>query len=118
MYMNSTTHCSKMELSGYTNDRFSTTERSFQHNEQLFEDNERNDSLTERTIDLKQQTKQSIQHNEQLFQTNERNDGFNTMNDRFKTTNRTIIYTKEWNGTIILTQQNRTIVSAQWEGMK
>ena len=83
--MSVTTHCTKKELSAYTNDRFSTTERSFQPKEQSFQDNERSNRLAEWTI----------------VQDKERNDHFYTMNDPFKTTNGTIVYTKEWKGTIV-----------------
>ena len=125
-YMNSTTHCSKMELSGYTNDCFSTTERSFQHRmivsrqqtERLcnrmsdrfktmnrriastkwttVSSNEWNDRLTQWTIVSKQRTERSF------TQRNGAERLFNTTerNDRFNTT--------KWNGTIVLTQRNGT----------
>ena len=93
-YINRTTHCSKMELSAYTKDCFSTTERSFQHNERLFLDNKRYNGLTERTIVSRQGKERSLQQNERTFQDN-------GWKDRFKTTNRAIVYTKEWSGTIV-----------------
>ena len=77
----------------------------------MFQDNERNDRFNTMNNSFPSDMfVLPLQRNKRSFQWKE---CCNTMNDRFKTTNITIIYPKEWNGTIVLTQQNGTIISTQ-----
>ena len=60
---------------------------------------------------------QSLQQNERTFQDNEWNDCFNTMNNCFKTNEQSSRLHKGMEQMIVSTQQTKTIVSTQQNGM-